>query len=133
MADRVSYEDHIVDLFRKSQQDDLTGQVNLKSQYSMTKTFTKVVSPRLANQGLPLMMASDSLEDEIFGILNFGHWDLFEIWLLVLGILSMTQKDNELHATHNLLNFTGYSFHNISGQVAVRSYGFRQTVCCSSV
>jgi hypothetical protein len=33
----------IVDLFRKSQQDYLTGQVNLKFQYPMTKTFTAVV------------------------------------------------------------------------------------------
>jgi len=22
----------------------------------------------------------------LFGILNLGHWDLFEIWFLVLGI-----------------------------------------------
>jgi len=24
--------------------------------------------------------------DPLFGILNLGHWDLFEIWFLVLGI-----------------------------------------------
>jgi hypothetical protein len=24
--------------------------------------------------------------DTLFGILNLGHWDLFEIWSLVLGI-----------------------------------------------
>ena len=125
----------------------------------MTKTFTKVVSPRLANPGLPLMMALDSTEDEIFGVLNLGHWDLpfdlaqggesfdfsqdrepverlvepFEIWLLVFVILSMTQKDNELHATNNFFNFARNRLHEISGQIAVRSYGFRQTVCCSSV
>jgi hypothetical protein len=23
---------------------------------------------------------------QVFGILNLGHWDLFEIWFLVLGI-----------------------------------------------
>ena len=23
----------------------------------------------------------------LFGILNLGHWDLFDIWILVLGIL----------------------------------------------
>jgi hypothetical protein len=25
-------------------------------------------------------------KDYLFGILNLGHWDLFEIWFLVLGI-----------------------------------------------
>jgi len=33
----------------------------------MTKTPTKVQSSRLANQGLPLMMALDSTEDEYLG------------------------------------------------------------------
>ena len=50
--DRVNYEDHILCLFRKSLQDDLTGQANSKYQYSMSKTFE---------------------------ILNLGHWDLFGI------------------------------------------------------
>ena len=27
-----------------------------------------------------------------FGILNFGHWDLFEIWFLVLGIFVILIK-----------------------------------------
>jgi hypothetical protein len=27
----------------------------------------------------------------LFGILNLGHWDLFEIWLLVLGIFFFNQ------------------------------------------
>jgi len=52
----------------------------------MTKTPTKVLASRLANQGLPLMMALDSTEEGVVGILNLGHWDLFEIWFLVLGI-----------------------------------------------
>jgi len=26
------------------------------------------------------------LADHLFGILNLGDWDLFEIWFLVLGI-----------------------------------------------
>ncbi len=26
------------------------------------------------------------IADQVFGILNLGHWDLFEIWFLVLGI-----------------------------------------------
>ena len=97
----------------------------------MTKTPTKVLASRLANQGLPLMMALDSTEDEIFGILNSGHWDLFEIWLLVFGILSMTQKDNELNATNNFLNFARNRPHDIAGQIAIRSDGFHQTVCRS--
>ncbi len=46
----------MVDLYQKSLQDDLTGQVDLKFQYSMTKTFTTVISHRLANPGLPVMM-----------------------------------------------------------------------------
>jgi hypothetical protein len=40
-------------------------QINLKFQYSMTKTF----------QGKTL-----------FGYLNFGHWDLFDFWSLIFGI-----------------------------------------------
>jgi len=26
------------------------------------------------------------MKDGSFEILNFGHWDLFDIWFLVLGI-----------------------------------------------
>jgi hypothetical protein len=26
------------------------------------------------------------LAEHLFGILNLGHWNLFEIWFLVLGI-----------------------------------------------
>ena len=28
----------------------------------------------------------------LFGILNLGHWDLFEIWFLVLGIYMVLVK-----------------------------------------
>ena len=28
----------------------------------------------------------------MFGILNLGHWDLFEIWFLVLGIYMVLFK-----------------------------------------
>ena len=28
----------------------------------------------------------------LFGILNLGHWDLFEIWLLELGIFMIVIK-----------------------------------------
>lgn len=68
------------------------------------------------------MLALDSTEDETFGILNFGHWDLFEIWLLVLGILSMNQKDNELQATNNFLNFARNRHHDIPGQIPMWSH-----------
>jgi len=27
--------------------------------------------------------------DHLFGMLNLSHWDLFDIWLLVLGILKL--------------------------------------------
>jgi len=40
-------------------------QINLKFQYSMTKTFQ---------------------DKTLFGLSNFGHWDLFDIWDLIFGI-----------------------------------------------
>jgi hypothetical protein len=30
--------------------------------------------------------ASTQTDEALFGILNFGHWDLFEIWCLEFGI-----------------------------------------------
>ena len=54
----------------------------------MTKTFSTVVSHRFSNAGLPVIMSLEQLiTDESYGILNLGHWDLFGIWFLVLGIL----------------------------------------------
>ena len=38
MHDRAGYKNHIADLCRKFSQDDLTGQVNHKFQYSMSET-----------------------------------------------------------------------------------------------
>jgi hypothetical protein len=53
----------------------------------MTKTFTTDVPHRLANPGSPVMLPMAKLQtDRLFGILNLGHWDLFEICYLVLGI-----------------------------------------------
>jgi len=40
-------------------------QINLKFQYSMTKTFQ---------------------DKTLFGFSNFGHWNLFDIWDLIFGI-----------------------------------------------
>jgi len=40
-------------------------QINLKFQYSMTKTFN---------------------DKTLFGFSNFGHWNLFDIWDLIFGI-----------------------------------------------
>ena len=74
-------------------------------------------------------MALDSTEKEIFGILNFGHWDLFEIWILVLGILSMTQKDNELHTTNNFLNFARNRCHEVTGQIPIWPHVLSQAIC----
>jgi hypothetical protein len=34
-----------------------------------------------------MLTFSAILGDFAFGTLNLGHWDLFEIWVLVLGIL----------------------------------------------
>jgi hypothetical protein len=45
-----------MDLYIKSQNTSTKIQINLKSQYSMTKTFIKVVLHRLANPGLTVMM-----------------------------------------------------------------------------
>jgi len=42
MYDRYSYEDRIVDLLHNSLQENLTGRVNLKFQYPMTKTIIAV-------------------------------------------------------------------------------------------
>ncbi len=45
----------------------------------MTKTFTTVATHRFANPGLPVMMPLAQLQtDHLFGILNLGHWNLFE-------------------------------------------------------
>jgi len=50
----------------------------------MTKTFTTVVPHRLANPGSPVTVPMAKLQtDRLFGILNLGYWDLFDICYLV--------------------------------------------------
>jgi hypothetical protein len=51
----------------------------------MTKTFITVISQRFAIAGLSVMMPLSTTVYVTF-VLNFIHWDFFEIWLLVLGI-----------------------------------------------
>jgi hypothetical protein len=44
---------------------------------------------RFANQPTPVLPGMTPMvttAKELFGILNLNHWDLFEIWFLVLGI-----------------------------------------------
>jgi hypothetical protein len=77
----------------KSQISSTKLQINPKFQYSITKTFTTVVSHRFANSALPVMIEWARLStDYLFGILNLGHWNLFEIWFLVLGISMVFTK-----------------------------------------
>jgi hypothetical protein len=73
--DRVSYEEYIINLLRKSLLYNLTGRVNLKSKIPMTKTFTTIVSHRFANQGLPTMMLLGTTVDRSL-IWNFEFGSL---------------------------------------------------------
>jgi hypothetical protein len=53
----------------------------------MTKTFIRAVASHPANPALPGMIPwTYLLANSLFGILNLSHWDLFDIWFLVLGI-----------------------------------------------
>ena len=52
----------------------------------MTKTGAPVSVHLLGNLYLCLMMVLNLAEVNRFGICYLGHWDLFEIWDLVLGI-----------------------------------------------
>jgi len=53
----------------------------------MTKTFAKIAARHNVKSGEPGMIPFDAMADDpLFGALNLGHWHLFEIWLLVLGI-----------------------------------------------
>jgi hypothetical protein len=68
-------------------------QINLKSQYSMIKTFAKIAARRDIKFGESGMMPLVQWRaDPMFGFLNLGHWDLFEIWYLVLGIFLVVVK-----------------------------------------
>jgi len=55
----------------KSQIPSTKLQINLKSQYSMTKTFQ---------------------DETLFGISNFGHWKLFDICDLIFVIFELPTK-----------------------------------------
>jgi len=63
----------------KSQIPSIKLQINLKFQYPMTKTFTASGPYRIAKLPLLVIMKFGTNEDQLFGILNLGHWDLFDI------------------------------------------------------
>ncbi len=71
----MSYKDHIHDECCKSRQDDLTGQVNLNFQFTMTKTF---VISNFGHCDLPFDLAQSGELVEPFGICDL----LFEIFFL---------------------------------------------------
>jgi hypothetical protein len=49
----------------------------------MTKTSARIAARRDINSGF---RCAQWQPDPLFGFLNLGHWDLFGIWYLVLGI-----------------------------------------------
>ena len=57
----------------------------------MTKTFTAVGPYRCGNHCPLVIIPFGTNVDNVFGILNLGHWDLFEIWCLMLGIFMIKQ------------------------------------------
>ena len=75
MGNRVLYKDQAVEPFSQFLQDDLTGQVNFKIQYPMTKTITSVVQTNCTSLSPSAMMPSctDAAEARV--------WD-FEFWSL---------------------------------------------------
>jgi len=61
----------------------------------MTKTFNTVLPYRFVNPGLSAMMPVGTTAVYRSFVWNFefwGHWDLFEIWILVLGIFMFLIK-----------------------------------------
>jgi hypothetical protein len=55
----------------------------------MTKTYTTCVFHRFSKFGYPATRPMGAILHAavgLFGILKFGNWDLFEIWILVLVI-----------------------------------------------
>jgi hypothetical protein len=53
----------------------------------MTQLFPTGSSRRFANPDLSVTIPLETIDaDPLFGILDFGHWGLFEICFLVLGI-----------------------------------------------
>jgi hypothetical protein len=60
----------------------------------MTKTFTRAVSYGLAKPKHPVLIQLGSVEAEpLVWNFEFGYWDLFEIWDLVLGIFLNLAKN----------------------------------------
>jgi hypothetical protein len=58
----------------------LTGQVNLKSQYPMTKTFAKIAAHHDIKPGEPIVKPLEQWQpDPLVGFLDLDHWDLFGI------------------------------------------------------
>jgi hypothetical protein len=70
----------------------------------MTKTLTEVVPNRIAKFALPLIFHLAHSAHHLFEILNLSHWNLFEIWVLVLGILVIFIKQ------FTFLNSVNYMF-----------------------
>jgi hypothetical protein len=53
----------------------------------MTRKNIRAVASQPENPALPdIIPWSYLLANSLFGILNLGLWDLFDIWFLVLGI-----------------------------------------------
>jgi hypothetical protein len=53
----------------------------------VTKTFAKIAARHDVKSGEPGMMPLTQWQTGLlFGFLKLDHWDLFEIWYLVLGI-----------------------------------------------
>ena len=75
-------------MVRQAHHPEPSRRVNLKFQYPMTKTFTAVGRYRFAKLAVPVIMpfGTNVDPDHLFGILNLGLWDLFEICFLMLGI-----------------------------------------------
>ncbi len=71
-------------MVRQAHHPEPSRRVNLKLQYSMTKTFTTVVSHRFANIGLSVMMPLGTTVDKSF-VWNFEFGSLGFILNLVFG------------------------------------------------
>ena len=88
-------------MVRQAHHPEPSRRANLKFQYPMTKTFTAVVPYRCTNLCPPVIMPfAQMLADHVFGILNLGHWNLFDIWFLVLGIF--VKQENLVYSINYL-------------------------------
>jgi len=88
----------------KSQIPSTKLQINLKFQYSMTKTF----------------------QDEIlFGISNFGHWKLFDICDLIFVIFELPTKPGPLD--QDSLHYTRLHTSGVSGTFIMQDFFYDVT------